>query len=92
MRRVVRFRLRVVESGLVSTEAEIAESQQMGGVAAAGLVGVETTCVEEGVFQQAVVEVVVYEVPQLGIDAHGRRHGEGGRGVVGGAACQITRC
>lgn len=41
-------------------------------VAVARLEGVETACKEERVFEEAVVEVVVYKVPQLGVNARGR--------------------
>lgn len=47
----------------------------MRGIRVAGLMGVQTAGEEEGVVQEAVVEVVVYELAQLGVDARGRRHG-----------------
>jgi hypothetical protein len=46
----------------------------MGGVGVAGLEGMQATGEEEGIFHEAVVEVVVYKLSQLGVHARGRRH------------------
>jgi hypothetical protein len=47
-------------------------------VGVAGLEGMQAAGEEEGVFGEAVVEVVVYELPQLGVHARWRRR-HGGR-------------
>lgn len=54
----------------------------MGGVAIAWIEGVQAAGEEESIFQQAVVEMVVHEVPQLGVYAGWRRHGGGNRAGV----------
>jgi hypothetical protein len=43
----------------------------VGGVRAAGIEGVQAAGKEQSVFSEAVVQVVVYELAQLGIDAWG---------------------
>jgi hypothetical protein len=81
--------LGVVVGGLVPAEAKIAQRQQVRCIGAAGLEGMQAAGEKEGVFGEAVVEVVVYELPQLGVDTRGRRrHGGqlwcGGRGERAG--------
>jgi hypothetical protein len=68
---------RVLDCGLVSAQAEAAEREQMGGVGAAGLDGVQAAGEEEGVFREAVVEVVVDELAQLRSHARRRRRRHG---------------
>lgn len=65
----------IVEGGLVSPQAEVTEGQQVCSVAVARFLRVETAGEEERVVEKAIVEVVVDEMPQLGIHARGRRHG-----------------
>lgn len=50
----------------------------MRSVGVAWVEGVQTAGEEEGVFGEVVVQVVVYELPQLGVDRRGRRR-HGGR-------------
>jgi hypothetical protein len=74
MQRLVRPRPRKVIRGFVPAQAEIAESDQVAGVGASWFYGVQSPCKEEGVLVEAVVEVVMYELPQLAGDPR-RRHG-----------------
>lgn len=59
----------------------------MGGVGVAGLERMQAAGEKEGVFQEAVVEVVVYQLAQLGIYASRRRR-HGGR--VGDGGCRAS--
>jgi len=63
------FGPRIVESGLVSAEAKITEREQVRRIRVAGLECLQATGEEQGIFNKAVVEVVVYKLAQLGIDA-----------------------
>jgi hypothetical protein len=47
----------------------------MCGVGGARLKGVQAAGEKKGVLQEAVVEVVVYKLPQLSVYSRGRRHG-----------------
>jgi hypothetical protein len=62
---------RIVQSLLVSSQAEVAKSKEVRCVRAAGVESVQAAGKEQGVFNEAVVQVVVYELAQLGIDAWG---------------------
>lgn len=63
------FGSRIVKGGLVSAEAKVTEREQMRGIWVAGFESLEATGEKQGVFDKAVVEVVVYKLAQLGIDA-----------------------
>jgi hypothetical protein len=65
------LRARIVQGLLVSAEAEVAEGEEVGGVRVAGVESVQAAGKEQGVFDEAVVQVVVYELAQVGIDAWG---------------------
>lgn len=75
--------LGMLKGSFISPQTEVAQRQQMRSVGVARVESVQATGEEEGVFGQAVVEVVVYELSQLGIDRRGRRrHGVRVCGVV----------
>ena len=65
---------RLVIGGLVPAQAKTTERKQMCRIGATGLESVQAAGEEEGVFGEAVVEMVVNELAQLGIDARWRRH------------------
>jgi hypothetical protein len=67
------FGPRVLDGGLESAQTEAAEREQVGGVGAAGFDGMQAAGKEEGVFREAVVEVVVDELAQLRRHAWRRR-------------------
>jgi hypothetical protein len=71
MLRVVALGSRLVESLLVSSQTEAAESEEVSRVRVSWLESVQAAGEEQGVFSKAVVQVVVYELAQLGIDAWG---------------------
>ena len=60
---------RIVVGGLVSAQAKIAEREQVRGIRVARLECLQAACEEQCVFSKAVVEMVVYKLAQLGIDA-----------------------
>lgn len=65
--------LGVVIGGFVASESKITERQQVRGVGVAWLESVEATCEEECVVGEAVIEMVVYQLPQLGVYTTRRR-------------------
>ena len=65
---------RLIIGGLVPAQAKTTERKKMCCVRATGLKGVQAAREEESVFGKAVVEMVVNELAQLGIDARWRRH------------------
>lgn len=65
--------LGVVVGGFVLSESEITKRQQVRGVGVARLESVQTTGKEERVFCEPIVEVVVYELPELGVYTTRRR-------------------
>lgn len=77
----------VVVGGLVAAHAEVAEGQQVQGVGVARVEAVQAAGQEEGVVEQAIVEVVMDQLAQLGRDAgrRGLRGQHGGRRSVAGS-------
>lgn len=60
--------LGVLERSFVSSQSKVAEGQQVCSIGVACVEGVEAAGEEEGVLRKAVVEVVVYELSQLGVN------------------------